>query len=409
MHLSLTLAALMGILACGGNNGKAEPEEPEAKDEVVSEEVTSRMQVLESKGALTAAEATEYKGLLTESWKVKTRNKFRGEFVNKQIKIGDKIMPLDWSIYGNKRADGRSLYISLHGGGGTTAAVNDQQWNNQKRLYKPNEGVYLCPRAIDNTWDMHFMKGTDQFYERIIAICEAFLDVNPNKVYIMGYSAGGDGVWRLGPRLADHWAAASMMAGHPGDVGLVNLRNTPFMIWCGALDSAYERNQRCAERIEEMQALHDADPEGYDFEGHIVEGKEHWMDLVDAAAVPWMAARKRNPVPTKVVWCQEEGLRSRFYWIGAPSSEIVRGKTVIASYTSDGVITIEKSDYSRLTLYLDDSMFSLDGDVKVVYDGNTVFEGKVDRTAANMSSSLDERGDLGYIFPARIEVTLKAL
>lgn len=406
MHLSLTIAAIMGLLACGGEKKNTTPEEPEVKDETVSEEITTRMKALESKASLTATEAAEYKGLLTESWKVTTRNTLRSQYANKRLKIGAKEMRIDWTIYGNKPAAGRSLYISLHGGGGTTPEVNDQQWNNQKRLYKPNEGVYLCPRAIDNTWDMHFMKGTDEFYERIISLAEAFFDVNPDKVYIMGYSAGGDGVWRLGPRMADHWAAASMMAGHPGDVGLVNLRNTPFMIWCGALDSAYDRNTRCAERIEEMKALHEADPEGYDYEGHIVEGKEHWMDLVDAAAVPWMAARKRNPVPGKVVWCQEEGLRPSFYWIGAPSSEIQRGKTVIASYTTDGTITIEKCDYTRLKLYLNDSMFSLDGNVKVVFDGKTLFEGKVTRTAATMSSTLSERGDFSYIFPAVIEVTL---
>jgi dienelactone hydrolase len=34
-------------------------------------------------------------------------------------------------------------------------------------------------------------------------MAEAMLDVNPNKVYVMGYSAGGDGVWRLAPRMAD--------------------------------------------------------------------------------------------------------------------------------------------------------------------------------------------------------------
>jgi ABC-type multidrug transport system fused ATPase/permease subunit len=42
--------------------------------------------------------------------------------------------------------------------------------------------------------------------------------------------------------MADRWAAASMMAGHPGGVSLVNLRNTPYMMWVGALDKAYDRN-----------------------------------------------------------------------------------------------------------------------------------------------------------------------
>ena len=162
---------------------------------------------------------------------------------DKKIVIGEYSMPIWWTIYGDEPSDGRSLYISLHGGGGAPAEVNDSQWDNQKNLYKPSEGVYLCPRAITNTWDLHFRPESDKFYETIIQLAVTFWNVNPNKVYLMGYSAGGDGVWRLAPRMADHWAAASMMAGHPGDVSLLSLRNLPFMIWCGAEDHAYDRDK----------------------------------------------------------------------------------------------------------------------------------------------------------------------
>ena len=46
-------------------------------------------------------------------------------------------------------------------------------------------------------------------------------DVNPNKVYLLGYSAGGDGVYQLAPRMADRWAAAAMMADSP-----INCKNS---------------------------------------------------------------------------------------------------------------------------------------------------------------------------------------
>ena len=136
------------------------------------------------------------------------------------LKIGRYEMPIWWKVFGSKPAGGRSLYISLHGGGQTDASENDGQWENQKQLYSPSEGVYLCPRAITNTWDLHFRPESDAFYEQIIQMAVVFLDVNPDKVYLMGYSAGGDGVWQVAPRMADHWAAASMMAGHPNGVRL---------------------------------------------------------------------------------------------------------------------------------------------------------------------------------------------
>ena len=397
-HMKKTLwilvAALAALVSCSGNgNGNKEEEEK-----------TDPAAALAGKDNLTEEEAATYSAYLQKEWKAKTKKNLQSVYDDKEIIIGGKKMPLHWSVYGSQPGDGRSLYISLHGGGGTTPDVNDQQWDNQKRLYKPSEGVYLCPRAIDNTWDMHFMNGTDAFYEKIIALAESFFNVNPDKVYLMGYSAGGDGVWRLAPRMADHWAAASMMAGHPGDVSLVNLRNTPFMIWCGAEDSAYERNLRCQERIAEMQALHDADPEGYDFEGHILEGYGHWMELKDAAAVPWMAARKRNPYPGRIVWRQEEGLREYFYWIKAPSSEIARGKEVVAEL-SDNTVTLTKCDYSSLTLYFNDKMADLDRPVKVVCEDKLLFEGILQRKSSTLESTLKSRGDLSFMFPAEVTVT----
>ena len=59
----------------------------------------------------------------------------------------------------------------------------------------------------------------------------------------MGYSAGGDGVYQLAPRMADRFAAAAMMAGHPNETSPAGLRNIGFAIHMGALDVAYNRNE----------------------------------------------------------------------------------------------------------------------------------------------------------------------
>lgn len=115
----------------------------------------------------------------------------------------------------------------MHGGGECPPEVNDGQWVNQIYLYEPAEGVYIAPRAPWNTSDLWHRKGLDELLEDVIRACVVFEGVNPNKVYLLGYSAGGDGVWRLAPRMADKWAAASMMAGHPGEASQVNLMNTP--------------------------------------------------------------------------------------------------------------------------------------------------------------------------------------
>ena len=348
--------------------------------------------------SMSKAEAEACRQQLAEEWKTAKRQQYQQLWQDSKAEINSLAMPIWLWKYGEKPADGRSLWISLHGGGNTHP-------DNQKRLYRPAEGVYVAPRAPYNDWDMWCKQALDGLYEQLIQMCVAYLDVNPDKVYIMGYSAGGDGVWRMAPRMADRWAAASMMAGHPGDVSLLNLRNTPFMIWCGGDDAAYDRNKLDRERGLEMDSLQQADPEGYIHETHIMEGMGHWMMRADTVAVPWMAKYKRNPYPRKIVWQQEEVLRPSFYWLQAPASELKRGQRVRLT-CEDNRIEISECTYSQLTLWLCDELVDLDRPVTVSYQGRTLFRGKLQRTRENMRQSLSERGDLSYCFPAKVKIII---
>ena len=354
---------------------------------------------------LTADEAEKAAALLESQWREQMKQLHKEALENETFKRGRLQMKFKAITYGEKPADGRSLYISMHGGGATHKRVNDQQWDNQIRLYKPEEGVYVAPRAPWDDWNMWFKPGMDEFFEMLIQAAVATMDVNPDKVYLMGYSAGGDGVWRMAPRMADRWAAASMMAGHPGEALQVSLRNMPFMIWMGENDSAYDRNKLAVKHGAIMDSLQQADNEGYIHETHIIKGKGHWMDRVDAAAVPWMAQYKRNPYPNKIVWRQEEVTRPAFYWLSVPEKEC-RHKAMVVAEIDKNVIEISESDYSRLTIYLNDDMVDLNKPVVVNYKGKKVFKGKLSRTIANMSRTLDERDDLRYMFPAMVEVEL---
>ncbi len=358
--------------------------------------------------ALTKTQTYEATKEITAKWKASEKARLAYIMTDKAVKVDTLVMPIHWQIYGTKPADGRSLFISLHGGGNTTEQENTDQWHNQWNLYKPKEGVYLCPRAPYNDWDMHFKPQLDTFYRNIIDFCVAYLDVNPDKVYLLGYSAGGDGVWRLAPRMADTWAAASMMAGHPGDVQLENLRNTPFSVWCGELDNAYDRNKENVKRIGELDSLQRQDPEGYVHYGQIVKGKGHWMDSADTLAISWMEQYKRNPYPKKIVWHQDDNQAPAFYWLKVKPKDMARHKEVRASYEGN-TVTITKCDCSHLTICLNDKMMDLDKPVRVILNGNCVFNGKVKRKRKNIERNIKLRQDERYAFPAEVRVTHKAL
>ena len=314
-------------------------------------------------------------------------------------------LPCACRTFGMYPKDGRSLYISLHGGGECPKEVNDEQWMNQIYLYQLPEGIYVAPRAPWNTWNMWHRKGLDELFEDLIKACVIFEGVNPNKVYLMGYSAGGDGVWRMAPRMADKWAAAAMMAGHPGNSSLVNLLNLPFTIWMGENDAAYDRNRLAKEKGELLDSLEAANPGKYIHSTNIIKDKGHWMDNMDAAAIEWMAQFRRNPYPKRVIWRQEEVLREHFYWLSAPAEELEHGKTVEASIEGN-TINIVRCDYSRLTISLNDNMIDLDKKITVCYKGKKIITKKPKRTIANLYNTLWKRGDRSYAFPCVIDIEL---
>jgi poly(3-hydroxybutyrate) depolymerase len=316
-----------------------------------------------------------------------------GEMDAKAITIGDKTLRWLAKSFGEAPTNGRSLWISMHGGGGAPAAVNDQQWTNQIRLYEPAEGIYVAPRAPTDTWNLWHEGHIDPLFQRLIDDHVALLGVNPDKVYLMGYSAGGDGVWQLAPRMADRFAAAAMMAGHPNEASLLGLRDLPFALFMGGEDAAYNRNRLAAERAAELDRLAQADPGGYVHMARIYPGLGHWMNRRDAEALPWMAAFQRNPWPTKIVWLQDDIIHRRFYWLQVPAGVALKERQTLVAAVKDRTITLEGEVPSPMSLRLSDRLLDLDRSLTVMVNGKKVFRGKPTRRAADILASLEERAD----------------
>ena len=355
---------------------------------------------------LSKAEAEEAAMIIDSMWIAKSAKELGDQW--KKLTISDDSLQLACACrdFGPMPKDGRSLYISLHGGGECPKDVNDGQWMNQIYLYQLPEGLYVAPRAPWNTWNMWHRKGLDGLFEDLIRACVVFEGVNPNKVYLLGYSAGGDGVWRMAPRMADKWAAASMMAGHPGNASQENLMNLPFMIWMGENDTAYDRNILAREKGFVLDSLAAANPGKYIHSTHILKDKGHWMDGEDAGAISWMSQYRRNPYPKQIVWRQEEVVRKDFYWLSAPEDELEHGKKAVVSIEGN-TINIRQCDYSKIRIYLNDNLVNLDKKVTVMYKGKKVAKRKLKRTIANMYRSINEHNDRSYAFPSVIDIDIK--
>jgi poly(3-hydroxybutyrate) depolymerase len=358
-----------------------------------------------ARARLSREEAREAAAILYRHANETFKKERGGEWHEKKLVHGRRVMPFDYRVFGEKPADGRSLYISMHGGGNTRREINDGQWRNQIRLYTPAEGVYVAPRAAVDDWNMWFQPHVDTLFAALVRLAVVEMEVNPDKVYLMGYSAGGDGVYRLAPRLADRWAAAAMMAGHPGDASPLNLRNISFTSWVGANDRAYNRHSEVPRFGRLLDSLAAADTGGYRHETRVIAGKGHWMDRQDTVAVAWMAASRRDPLPRKVAWRQDDTPRDDFYWLSVPLEEARPGARLVVEREGN-TFTLLESDYSRVTIALNDAMIDFSRPVTVIAGGKVVFKKRVTRSITELHRSVEKRGDPGLLFSARVTVKI---
>ena len=326
-----------------------------------------------------------------------------GEMEDRVIELKDKKIKFDIKHFGEQGEDGWSLFISLHGGGGTTESENNRLWNRHKTLYELEDGILFTPRSPSNTWNMWFQSHVDTFLNRIIQNMIAFHNVDPNKIYIMGRSAGGDGIYQVAPRMADRFAAAAMSAGHPNDSSPLGLRNTAFTIHMGENDSLYNRNDMAVKWGNDLRKLNEEDPEGYRYYIKIYKNKGHWMDNLEASALDWMSDFIRNPYPSKVVWKQGNVLHKRFYWL---RNEDPSFGDLIECNIDDQIITVLSSSSSKITIQLNDDLVDMDREITVNYLGRQLFKGFVYRDIDIIERSIREYGDPKSVYYGEIRLTL---
>lgn len=116
--------------------------------------------------------------------------------------------------------------------------------------------------------------------------------------------------------MADWLAGAAMMAGHPNNVEIYNMRNISFSIQVGGQDSAYERNDHARNYIQKMNEYR-AKYGGFKSDYNCVhESCGHWMNLQDTRIFSNFFKETRNPYPDCILFKQHPRTKkNHFYYI----------------------------------------------------------------------------------------------
>ena len=323
-----------------------------------------------------------------------------------KVYSGDKVSPYTVKNVGTRPAKGWALFIAMHGGGGTTQEFNDSQWRHMQIYYRDHPEVggyrYLALRAPDNSWNGFY---TGYAYPLIANLIQQFLlfgDVDPNKVFIMGYSHGGYGAYAIGPKMADRFAAIHASAAALADGAQPQtLRNTPFTTMVGGNDTAYGRNKHAEELDEKIKQLKGDRKDIYPVTVSIIANHPH-SGLPDREKIAEMYPAVRNTVPHEITWPLTDDVNKDFFWLHVPSP--AHECELDATY-KDNHVTVKSSNITQASVLLDDRMVDLKEPVELEVNGKTR-KVKVKPDLRTLCRTMQRRGDPDLAFTVEIPLTL---
>lgn len=351
----------------------------------------------------TGLQATDTERLLPEIWqsyRKSQRKATKAAYDNREIVIGDDRMPFTLKRLG-KRLEGKAqaLTISLHGGGDMPKTENDKQWQAQQKRYPDAPGIYVCPRAPRDTWNQWHGDHVYPMIEELIATLLAHEEIDPNQIYLMGYSAGGYGAFKLGNAMPDRFAAvaASAAAPSPNQTPAEHWNNLALRFEIGEGDKAYNRVKLCRKYAQSLDGVRRQDKTAFAYT--FVEHENCGHQISDQACTSWLGQHTRLHRPKNLVWKPSTTRVRQFYWLA--NHEVLPGQEVRAKIEGNQ-IDLETTDVQNLTIRLDDALVNLDKPVTVRANGMKVFHGIVKRELRSLVRTLEERGDPQHAYCAEL-------
>ena len=327
------------------------------------------------------------------------------DFDRDVVQSGKYLSAYTVKTVGKRPKDGWPLFIAMHGGGGVPKKVNDSQWEHMKIYYHDQPAVtgykYLALRAPNDEWNGFYDHYVPPLVSNLIRQFLLFGDVDPAKVFLMGYSHGGYGAFYIGPKIPDHFAAIHASAAAPtdGTISPKSLRNTRFTFMIGENDTAFGRLSRCEKFHQQIVKLKEEDPSHYPVEMEFKKGFGHG-GLPDRNKIKEMYDGRRNPVPRQLTWDMTDDRIRHFFWLGVP--EPGKGKSLDVSL-ADNVVQIVTKKVGRFDLNLDSRLIAFGKPLKVSLDGKKAIVDMRPRFVT-LCESLLERGDPDLAFTCRVSL-----
>jgi predicted esterase len=212
--------------------------------------------------------------------------------------------------------------------------------------------------------------------------------VDTNKIRLVGYSMGGFGTWNIGLRYPDRFAGIAPLAGGISReeylLGkdplcrklLGNARDLPSFFVHGDADKTVPvKFDRWTKEIFEKLGIEHVYRE-------VPGGKHVLTDFLDGNTlrdelIEWVKKQAREPNPKTIEHHALGTYHGGSYWVRIDGLKDDSGHVVAKANPEDGVIEIETTDVTQLTVFLDDALFEPKAKVKIVINGELRHKGRI--------------------------------
>ncbi|MEM7785004.1 MAG: transglutaminase domain-containing protein [Planctomycetota bacterium] len=333
--------------------------------------------------------------------------KQKSDFEQNQVSTQTHRSPYTIKEVGVRPEGGWPLFIAMHGGGGVAKKFNDSQWRHMQIYYKDQKDLtgykYLALRAPTDEWNGFYTDYVYPLIENLVRQFIVFGDINPDKVFIMGYSHGGYGAFAIGPKIPYRFAAVHASAAAPtgGETTAKTLRNTRFTFMVGEKDTAYGRAERCQKFAAEIEQLQKDHPGDYPVEFMFKRGFGHG-GLPDRDMISLMYDHTRVACPRHLTWEMTDPVVRQFYWLKCDQPN--KGQMIDAAI-EDNVVEVTTQGCNSFSILLDKRLIDPDKPLVLKVDGSES-QVKYQPSFDTLCQSIAATGDpsLAYDFEIKVVV-----
>jgi poly(3-hydroxybutyrate) depolymerase len=331
------------------------------------------------------------------------------------------------------------LRVSLHGGVGREApGPNDPPARPLTNRIQGAGELVLHPRAWSGSewWTWGQVDNISRLIERV----KREYNIDESRTYITGISDGGTGVYFFAMRDATPWAACLPLNGQPlvlanpesgadGPLFASNLVNCPLHVVNGGKDPLYPAASMSPLIAMFRRGGIAADFQVYPEAGHDVS----WWPEERAKFDAFLAAHRRVAHPERISWETERTDRyNRFRWLvidrlGQRASDRAlpevnrfetgdgRERQLFSRPRQSGRVDVtrkgntfaaETRGVSAFTLLLSPDVLDFSSPVRVIVNGRTVHDGKVEKSSRTLETWAARDHDRTMLYGSELRITV---